>query len=214
MSNENLQTPSHLLQNDAVSIHSPVNIQLPDPLELTSSFDENAGSSAIFSAYNLHSASNPASSAVHGRIITLPSPVSSAAPTPRDHIFVPVGVQSSRDNDEDLPFNSAAHMQSAQYEQQQYHQPQSPAAPNIFDRQISQPFAADLSPVPPAISPSSLNNHDPPLPRYSPLPLRSILKLESAIQASSAASSSYVPVSSNAPPRTAPQTSLAIITGY
>jgi hypothetical protein len=218
MPNEMQQIPFHNLQNVAACLPSPSNIHLPDPLELTADFDDNACNSANLSPHDLKLATNTAPLVARLRLITLPSPLSSAAPTPRDYNLLPVGdhrnldVQHPHsDKEGDLLFISAAHMQSAHNEQQHSHRPQSPTASNVFDRQSSQPFAADLSPVPPAMSPPSLINHDPPPPHYSPLPVRSVLKLESAIQACSSTAGS---LSDPAPVRSAPQTSLAIITGY
>ncbi len=213
----NPQTPSQPVQNVAVLLHSPANIHLPDPLHLTATYDDTTGGGSNISARNAYSASNAGSSVVRARII-LPSPPSSAAPTPRDNNALPLGFhrnpngqQPHHENDEELMFDSAAHMHSAHLEQQQIHRPQSPAAQNVFDRS-AQPFPADLSPVPPAASPPSVFNRELP-PRYSPLPVRSVLKLESAIQASSAAAASVSVPATQVPLRSVPQTSLAIITG-
>jgi hypothetical protein len=219
--NDDAHPPAQLLRNEGGSPFFSAHIHLPDPLELTADYDDNARSSADNTS-DQHASTSARHIVLPPRIIVLPSPLSSAAPTPRDHDFLPAnGPRNRRDqqppsnNDEDLMFTSAAHMQSAFHEHQHNHQ----LPHNVFEPQSSQLFAADLSPVPAAVSPSSLVHHEPPPLRYSPLPVRSVLKLESAIQASSAAAASLVSDhasnrASHAPPRAIPQTSLAIITGH
>lgn len=228
-SNSRDELYSHHIETETAPRQSPAIIVLPDPMDLTADFDSNA-----WSGFSRHSIPQNEVNEVdtgHPRIVVLPSPPSSSAPTPRDHMFStgddhrhhngPHQQNESQFffNDAKILLSSAARIQPDHQTQEQQHRQHSPAAPLFFERQISQPFPADLSPVPPAVSPSSLLTDDPPPPRYSPMPVRSVFKLEAAIQASAVPAVLLSPGSESAEhvlPKThrvAPQTSLAVITG-
>jgi hypothetical protein len=82
--NFNYHTSSHT--HDDIPFSTSTNIVLPDPIDLTANCTSSALDSANFSDERSATHSIPDPAFVLPRHITLPSPLCSAAPTPRDHL--------------------------------------------------------------------------------------------------------------------------------